>query len=169
MSRRSRRRARAGAAMARSAPSSGQSSTVSCAAPTHRHPFSRGPDMLETSLTAPRAIAHPAPLTAAPLAAVERDGFEQAILPRDGASLVLFGAAWRRAGRDAMAHLQRVADRRGLLAVFVDVEKSPELARRYRVTAIPSLLLFQRGQEAARRLGELGEDGLEDWLAAALA
>jgi thioredoxin-like negative regulator of GroEL len=68
-----------------------------------------------------------------------------------------------------MAHLQRVADRRGLLAVFVDVEKSPELARRYRVTAIPSLLLFQRGQEAARRLGELGEDGLEDWLAAALA
>jgi hypothetical protein len=37
------------------------------------------------------------------------------------------------------------------------------------VTAIPSLLLFQGGQEAARRLGELGEDGLEDWLASALA
>jgi thioredoxin 1 len=125
--------------------------------------------MLETSLTGRRAIAHPVALAAVPLAAVERAGFEQAILPRDGASLVLFGAAWRRAGRDATAQLRRVADRRGLLAVFVDVEKSPELARRYRVTAIPSLLLFQGGQEAARRLGELDEDGLEDWLASALA
>ena len=118
----------------------------------------------EAPLTGPHATAR-----AIPLAALPRAGFETAILPRDGASLVLFGAAWRRAGRDATAHLQRVADRRGLLALFVDVERSPELARRYRVTAIPSLLLFRGGQEAARRLGELSEERLEDWLAASLA
>jgi thioredoxin 1 len=120
--------------------------------------------MHEMPLIAPRAIAQAIPLTA-----VDRACFEKTILPRHGASLVLFGASWRRSGRDAMAHLRRVADRRVLLALFVDVERAPELARRYRVTAIPSLLLFQDGQEAARRLGELGEDSLEDWLAASLA
>jgi thioredoxin-like negative regulator of GroEL len=94
--------------------------------------------------------------------------FERAILPREGASLVLFGAPWQ-SGGTAAARLQRVAGRRGMRAFFVDVEGSPELARRYAVTAVPSLLLFHEGQEAARRLGELSEHGLEDWLGAALA
>jgi thioredoxin 1 len=81
---------------------------------------------------------------------------------------VLFSAAWRRPGLDATAELQRVADRRGIAALFVDVDGSPELARRCGVTAIPSVLLFRNGQEVARRLGAMSEHGLEDWLAVAL-
>jgi thiol-disulfide isomerase/thioredoxin len=120
--------------------------------------------MLGISFLAPRPVA-----PVLPLAVIDCAGFEKAILPREGASLVLFGASWREPGRKAAAQLRRAGDRLHLLTLFVDVERSPELARRYRVTAIPSLLLFQGGQEAARRLGDLGEDDLEDWLAAALA
>jgi thioredoxin 1 len=102
------------------------------------------------------------------LATIDRAAFENVILPHDGASLVLFGAAWRPPSLDGTADLQRVADRRRIAALFVDVDGSPELARRCGVTAIPSLVLFHNGQEVARRLGAMSEHGLEDWLAVAL-
>jgi hypothetical protein len=43
------------------------------------------------------------------------------------------------------------------------------LARRYQVAGVPSLLFFRSGQVVARRVGELSERDLEDWIESLVA
>jgi thioredoxin-like negative regulator of GroEL len=83
--------------------------------------------------------------------------------------LVVFGLAWSSTGTRLVERARRVATRHALAALAVDVEAAPELARRCRVTAAPSLLLFRNGQEVERRLGEVSERDLDDWITLALA
>ena len=47
----------------------------------------------------------------------------------------------------------------------VDTEAAPELAQRFAIRAIPTLILFERGVERARRSGALGAGELERWIA----
>ena len=54
-------------------------------------------------------------------------------------------------------------------ALSIDVDDCPELARRYQVAGVPSLLFFSNGQIVARRIGELSERDLEDWVESLLA
>jgi thioredoxin 2 len=51
----------------------------------------------------------------------------------------------------------------------VDTEAAPELAARFAIRAIPTLILFQGGAEHARRSGALGAAELERWLKEQLA
>lgn len=46
----------------------------------------------------------------------------------------------------------------------VDTEAVPELAARFAIRAIPTLILFQGGAERARRSGALGASELERWI-----
>jgi len=55
-------------------------------------------------------------------------------------------------------HLEKFADEqaKNLLVVKVNVEEELQLAQRYRVTTLPTLILFKNGKEAARRVGMAG-------------
>jgi thioredoxin len=101
----------------------------------------------------------------APLPIPDHRAFNRAVLAGDEDCLALFGAAWCRSSRRAAERLARLADRSSLTALAIDVEASPELARRYCVAGIPTVLHFRKGQVAGRRLGELSDDDLDDWLA----
>jgi thioredoxin len=103
------------------------------------------------------------------LAIADRAAFADIALAGETDCLVVFGLAWSSTGMRLVERAQRVATRHALAALAVDVEASPELARRCRVTAAPSLLLFRNGQEVERRLGEVSERDLEDWITLALA
>lgn len=46
----------------------------------------------------------------------------------------------------------------------VDTEAAPELAQRFRIQAIPTLILFHRGREVARQSGALPAGQLRQWL-----
>lgn len=46
----------------------------------------------------------------------------------------------------------------------VDTEASPELAARYGIRSIPTLILFRSGQEAARLSGALPQSQFEHWV-----
>jgi len=48
--------------------------------------------------------------------------------------------------------------------VRVDVDRLPEIARRFAIHAVPALALFRFGQVAAMRLGEIGDHDLRQWL-----
>jgi thioredoxin 1 len=109
----------------------------------------------------------PTPREAAPLTVADRGAFDRAVLAGDPDCFALFGAAWCRSSRRAAERLARLADRSSLTALAIDVEASPELARRYGVAGIPTILHFRKGQIAGRRLGELSDDDLGDWLAVA--
>lgn len=56
-------------------------------------------------------------------------------------------------------------DRAGRIKVVkVDVDRSPQVAARYSVQSIPTLLLFERGRLTDRRAGALSALALGEWL-----
>lgn len=95
---------------------------------------------------------------------VEQDDFEASVLGADVPVLVDFYADWCAPCRMVAPALDEIAaDTVGrLLVVKVDTDRAPEVAGRYEIRSIPTLVLFQDGAEAERvvgvdvaRLGEL--------------
>jgi thioredoxin-like negative regulator of GroEL len=62
------------------------------------------------------------------------------------------------------ARVALLAERHALPAIAIDVDEWPDLATRYRVTAVPSLLMLRGGEVVGRRLGEIKEQALEAWI-----
>jgi thioredoxin-like negative regulator of GroEL len=106
-------------------------------------------------MTGPAPIPCAAGSPAAFAAAVQAGGTDQ---------LVLFGAPWCRPATRLETQAARLAARHPLGLRTIDVEECPELVRLYQVAAVPTLLLFRNGQLAGRRVGELSEQAIEDWL-----
>jgi thioredoxin-like negative regulator of GroEL len=104
-----------------------------------------------------------APPSSLPVA--DHGSFDRVVLAGEEDCVALFGAAWCRACWRAGERLARLADRGSFAALAIDVEASPELARRYLVTGIPTILHFRNGQDVGRRIGEMGDDDLDHWLA----
>lgn len=61
-----------------------------------------------------------------------------------------------RAAREAAGRLQ---------VVKVNADEAPDVASRFGVRGIPTLLLFRDGKEVARRVGAMPESELRAWLA----
>jgi thioredoxin-like negative regulator of GroEL len=90
--------------------------------------------------------------------------FAQTALTNDTNCLVLFDASWRQPAKRVEKQAASVADRYAVALLSIDVDDCPELARRYQVAGVPSLLFLREGQMVARRIGELSEHDLEDWI-----
>ena len=104
-----------------------------------------------------------------PCAGSSHATFARAALSNERNCLVLFDASWRGPRQQAEEQTAGIADRHGIAVLSVDVEECSELARRYLVAGVPSLLLFRNGQLIARRIGELSDRDLEDWIERLLA
>jgi thioredoxin-like negative regulator of GroEL len=103
-----------------------------------------------------------------PLASVvEADSFERLTLAEAGDCVALFGARWCAPAFRLAGRLAELADRHPMTALWVDIDTVPVLAQRYRVTALPAMVLLRNGQVIAQRLGELNAEDLEDWIAGA--
>jgi thioredoxin 1 len=48
--------------------------------------------------------------------------------------------------------------------VKVDIEDAPEVAEKYAVDKVPTIIIFKGGQEADRKLGALPKPALESWI-----
>ena len=48
--------------------------------------------------------------------------------------------------------------------VKVDIDDAPEVAERYAVDKVPTIVIFKGGQEADRKLGALPKPALESWI-----
>ena len=80
--------------------------------------------------------------------------FDETLAATDAPVLVEFTATWCGPCRLQAAVLERVATEHPALSIgAVDVDEYPELAARYGVRGMPTLVVFKSGKETARRLG----------------
>lgn len=125
----------------------------------------------DSNARSPRRTSNPvwnADNAVLPLPAVaEADSFERLTLAEAGDCVALFGARWCAPAYRLAGRLAELADRHPMTALWVDIDELPVLARRYQVTALPAMVLLRNGQVVAQRLGELGAEDLEDWIAGA--
>ena len=87
--------------------------------------------------------------------------FDQVVSSATVPVLVEFGAEWCAPCKVQSAILERVAEgARHAVIATVDIDECPNIAARFGVRGVPTLVVFQRGKETARRLGLTNEAGV---------
>ena len=92
--------------------------------------------------------------------------FEEEVLRSDKPVLVDFWATWCGPCRMLAPTIATIAEEKaGVLKVGkVDVDQEPELARRFGIMSIPTLILFKDGKAVKQTMGFQPKEALEAWL-----
>lgn len=92
--------------------------------------------------------------------------FDSVMWEATGPVLVEFTAEWCPPCRALAPMLQRISTERigGVSVAMVDADANPNLGCRFGVRGLPTLILFARGKEVARRIGLTSEAELRRWL-----
>lgn len=92
--------------------------------------------------------------------------FETEVLKADKPVLVDFWASWCAPCRMLAPVVEEVAEETEGRAVVgkLNVDDEMELARKYRVASIPTLIVFENGQEIRRSVGVIEKEDILDML-----
>lgn len=98
---------------------------------------------------------------------VNDETFDQSVLQSSQPVLVDFWAPWCGPCRALAPTVEKIADeKKGSLVVCkVNVDDSPEVAARYGIRGIPTLILFKNGQVANQLTGNVPKSQIEAMLA----
>jgi len=102
---------------------------------------------------------------------VTADDFESEVLKSDKPVLVDFYADWCGPCKVLSPILGEIANEKedSMTIVKVDVDASSELAKKYYIKAMPTLLMFRDGEVIARKVGGGLKSHMDEWLNTALA
>lgn len=92
------------------------------------------------------------------------DDFDEIVSGTDKPVLVDFFAEWCGPCQAAAPILEEISDDYidGLLVAKVDIDSEAELAKRFDVLSIPTVILFNEGEEVDRKIGFGGRAGYEE-------
>lgn len=92
---------------------------------------------------------------------VSSEGFEKKVLKSKAPVVVDFYAPWCGPCKMAAPVFDKLADEfSGKVKIFkVNVDESQDLAQKYGVMSIPTVIVFVNGEEANRQMGFVGEEG----------
>ena len=98
--------------------------------------------------------------------AVTRSDFEQAVLESEVPVLVDFWATWCPPCRAIAPTVDAIAaEYQGKAKVVkLDIDEEPEIADRYGVHSIPTLIVFKNGRIVGQQAGVGSEQALRTWL-----
>ena len=99
---------------------------------------------------------------------VTDQSFESEVLGSQKPFLLEFTAEWCGPCKALAPVVLGVANElAGRLAVgVIDADEFPEIGARYRVRALPTLILFQEGREVARHVGTMNRKNLREFIGA---
>lgn len=93
---------------------------------------------------------------------ISKDNFNQEVLDAEGTVLVDFWASWCAPCRMLAPVIDEVAKEMTEVKVCkVDVDKEQELAQKYGVMSIPTLIVFKGGQEVKRSMGFIPKEAIK--------
>lgn len=98
--------------------------------------------------------------------------FDKEVLQSSEPVFVDFHAEWCGPCKAMAPALEQVAaEMKGKIKVVkLDVDQNPEVTQKYRIQAMPTLMIFKNGEVAAQRVGALVQKKqLQDWITGAIA
>lgn len=86
-------------------------------------------------------------------------------LIEDEKVLVDFYATWCGPCQLISPIIEEVAkENENIKVIKIDVDKFPELSRKYGIMSIPTLMVFSKGKEVKKHIGYLEKEGIESLL-----
>ncbi|MCB6992482.1 thioredoxin [bacterium 210820-DFI.6.37] len=93
---------------------------------------------------------------------VTKDNFEKDVLGADGLVLIDFWAAWCGPCKMMAPVLEQIAEENPDIKVGkLNIDEEPELAQKYRVMSIPTLILFENGEPKETSIGLVPKESVE--------
>ena len=121
-----------------------------------------GYDGMKSSSDGDKRRSGPAAITMAELSHATDTTFDAEVLDSDRPVLVDFWADWCQPCKMIEPHLKAIATEMSdkLRVVKVDMDESPGVAGRFGVLSIPTVVLFDNGEEKVRLVGARPKDAI---------
>ena len=96
---------------------------------------------------------------------ITKDNFEQEVLQADRPVLIDFWAEWCMPCQMVLPVIEEIEKEVDAVKVCkINVDEEMELARKFRVMSIPTLLLVKDGREEKRSVGALGKEEILEFI-----
>jgi thioredoxin len=96
---------------------------------------------------------------------INNEDFEGTVIRSPEPVVVDFYATWCGPCRLVTPILEELSDRFKKVRFYkVDIDESPEIAERYAVAGVPTLVMIKQGDEVDRKIGAHPKPALEGWL-----